>query len=89
MSRFDHRKYSPAPKVTGFTRTWPDQEITRAPIWVSEDLRDGNQALLEPMTVEQKQKLFKLLEALEENDDVQSVAANFSVSDDVMAKLIG
>ena len=61
MSRFDHRKYSPAPKVTGFTRTWPDQEITRAPIWVSEDLRDGNQALLEPMTVEQKQKLFKLL----------------------------
>ena len=34
-------------------------------------------------------KLFKLLEALEENDDVQSVAANFSVSDDVMTKLTG
>lgn len=61
MSRFDHRKYKPAPRVTGFERTWPDQVITQAPIWVSEDLRDGNQALLEPMTVEQKQKLFKLL----------------------------
>ncbi|MGN8158150.1 2-isopropylmalate synthase [Salinisphaera sp. RV14] len=61
MSRFDHRKYKPAPRVTGFDRTWPEREITRAPIWVSEDLRDGNQALLEPMTVEQKQKLWKLL----------------------------
>ncbi|HET7313815.1 2-isopropylmalate synthase [Salinisphaera sp.] len=61
MSRFDHRKYKPAPRVTGFNRSWPEREITRAPIWVSEDLRDGNQALLEPMTVEQKQKLWKLL----------------------------
>ncbi len=61
MSRFDHRKYKRPPRVTGFDRTWPEREITRAPIWVSEDLRDGNQALLEPMTVEQKQKLWKLL----------------------------
>ncbi|MES1936798.1 2-isopropylmalate synthase [Salinisphaera hydrothermalis] len=61
MSRFDHRKYQRPPRVTGFTRTWPEREITRAPIWVSEDLRDGNQALLEPMTVAQKQKMWKLL----------------------------
>jgi 2-isopropylmalate synthase len=61
MSRFDHRKYKPAPRVTGFDRTWPEREITRAPTWVSEDLRDGNQALLEPMTVEQKQQLWQLL----------------------------
>lgn len=61
MSRFDHRKYKPAARVTGFDRTWPEREITRAPIWVSEDLRDGNQALLEPMTVEQKQKMWRLL----------------------------
>ncbi|WP_423822082.1 2-isopropylmalate synthase [Salinisphaera sp. SPP-AMP-43] len=61
MSRFDHRKYKPAARVTGFSRTWPDREITQAPIWVSEDLRDGNQALLEPMTVEQKQKMWRLL----------------------------
>ncbi|HLQ85977.1 MAG TPA: 2-isopropylmalate synthase, partial [Salinisphaeraceae bacterium] len=61
MSRFDHRKYKPVPRVTGFNRTWPERDITRAPIWVSEDLRDGNQALLEPMTVEQKQKLWRLI----------------------------
>ena len=61
MSRFDHRKYQRPPRVTGFTRTWPEREITRAPIWVSEDLRDGNQALLEPMTVAQKQKMWQLL----------------------------
>ena len=61
MSGFDHRKYKPVPRVTGFNRTWPEREITRAPIWVSEDLRDGNQALLEPMTVAQKQKLWQLI----------------------------
>lgn len=58
---FDHTKYRRQPKVTGFQRTWPDKEITQAPIWVSEDLRDGNQALLEPMTVEQKKKLWQLI----------------------------
>lgn len=61
MSRFDHRKYAPAPRVPAFNRTWPDRDLDTAPIWVSEDLRDGNQALLEPMTVEQKQRLWKLL----------------------------
>lgn len=61
MSQFDHRKYRPIPRVTNFKRTWPDKEITQAPIWVSEDLRDGNQALLEPMSVEQKQKLWQLI----------------------------
>lgn len=61
MARFDHRKYKPAARVTGFDRTWPERDITRAPIWVSEDLRDGNQALLEPMTVEQKKKMWRLL----------------------------
>lgn len=42
-------------------RTWPDRVIEKAPIWCSVDLRDGNQALIEPMTVEQKIKLFDLL----------------------------
>ncbi|ROO35197.1 2-isopropylmalate synthase [Salinisphaera orenii] len=61
MSRFDHRKYRPAPRVTGFDRTWPERDLTQAPIWVSEDLRDGNQALLEPMSVDQKKRLWQLL----------------------------
>lgn len=58
MSAFDHRKYRPAPRVPAFNRLWPDRDLDHAPIWVSEDLRDGNQALLEPMTVEQKQRFW-------------------------------
>lgn len=58
---FNHRKYQPVEPVTGFTRTWPDRQVTEAPIWASVDLRDGNQALLEPMNVAQKQRLWHLL----------------------------
>jgi len=58
MSCFDHRKYHPAPRVPAFDRQWPDRDLAAAPTWVSEDLRDGNQALLEPMSVEQKQRLW-------------------------------
>ncbi|MFC0819579.1 2-isopropylmalate synthase [Moraxella marmotae] len=59
---FDFNKYRPfafAPKLEN--RTWPDKTITKAPIWASVDLRDGNQALIDPMTIEQKLKFFKLL----------------------------
>ena len=42
-------------------RTWPDKVIDKAPVWVSVDLRDGNQALIDPMTIEQKLRFFKLL----------------------------
>lgn len=60
-NRFDHRKYKPFPPIALKDRTWPDQLITAAPTWCSVDLRDGNQALIEPMSVAQKQKLFELL----------------------------
>jgi 2-isopropylmalate synthase len=58
---FNHKKYTPFKSVEIKNRTWPDQEITSAPIWSSVDLRDGNQALVEPMTVEQKKQFFALL----------------------------
>ncbi|NVK73629.1 MAG: 2-isopropylmalate synthase [Oceanospirillaceae bacterium] len=61
MSSFDHTKYTPFKPVAIANRTWPDNEITKAPIWSSVDLRDGNQALVEPMTVEQKKQFFALL----------------------------
>lgn len=61
MSSFNHTKYRPFTPVALENRTWPDQEITTAPLWASVDLRDGNQALVEPMTVEQKKEFFKLL----------------------------
>lgn len=42
-------------------RTWPDQIISKAPRWLSTDLRDGNQALIDPMTPDRKRKMFDLL----------------------------
>ncbi|MCB1904342.1 MAG: 2-isopropylmalate synthase, partial [Gammaproteobacteria bacterium] len=61
MKAFNHTKYRPVPPVTLRNRQWPDRTITQAPRWASVDLRDGNQALLEPMSVAQKQRLWKLL----------------------------
>lgn len=60
-SAFDHRKYRPTARVPAFNRQWPDRDLDHAPTWVSEDLRDGNQALLEPMNVEQKKRLWQLI----------------------------
>lgn len=54
-------KYRPFESVPIKNRTWPDNTITKAPIWCSVDLRDGNQALINPMTVEQKLEFFDLL----------------------------
>ena len=42
-------------------RTWPDQVITKAPRWCAVDLRDGNQALIDPMDPERKRRMFDLL----------------------------
>ena len=54
-------KYRPFPPVHLPDRTWPGRTITQAPRWCAVDLRDGNQALVKPMTVEQKTRLFQLL----------------------------
>ena len=58
---FDHSKYSAFQPVSLPDRTWPNNTITKSPDWCSVDLRDGNQALVNPMNVEQKTRLFKLL----------------------------
>jgi 2-isopropylmalate synthase len=54
-------KYRPFPAIALADRTWPNKTITRAPIWMSTDLRDGNQALFEPMNAERKMRMFKML----------------------------
>ena len=55
------KKYKP-PLITNFSqRQWPDKIITKSPSWCSVDLRDGNQALPDPMTPKQKLEYFKLL----------------------------
>lgn len=54
-------KYRPFPPVNLPDRTWPDQVIDHAPIWCSVDLRDGNQALPQPMSIDEKLEFFDLL----------------------------
>jgi 2-isopropylmalate synthase len=54
-------KYRPFPSISLPDRTWPEQTITRAPIWCSVDLRDGNQALPQPMSIDEKLEFFELL----------------------------
>ena len=58
---FNHKKYQPFQPINIPDRTWPDQVIRTAPRWCSVDLRDGNQALIEPMSVAQKKLMFDLL----------------------------
>jgi len=58
---FDYRRYQKNPVMNFPERTWPNNEITKAPVWVSVDLRDGNQALIDPMIVEEKMEFFQLL----------------------------
>jgi len=58
---FQPAKYRRFPVINKTDRRWPDQQIQQAPIWCSVDLRDGNQALIDPMTVEQKKAMWNLL----------------------------
>ncbi|MRR49802.1 MAG: 2-isopropylmalate synthase [Rhodocyclaceae bacterium] len=59
-----HRKYRPFPAIGLAGRQWPDRTIDCAPVWMSTDLRDGNQALFEPMNAERKMRMFKMLCAI-------------------------
>ncbi|MBP1316556.1 2-isopropylmalate synthase [Herbaspirillum huttiense F1] len=54
-------KYRPFPAIDLPDRTWPSKVIDTPPIWMSTDLRDGNQALIEPMNAERKLRFFELL----------------------------
>ncbi|MCR1782284.1 2-isopropylmalate synthase [Nocardioides carbamazepini] len=60
-SGMPYHRYTAFEPVTVPDRTWPDQKITRAPRWLSTDLRDGNQALIDPMSPSRKMKMFELL----------------------------
>ena len=64
MKKFDYRKYPAYPALKMASRRWPDAVIKQAPIWCSVDLRDGNQALIEPMTPAQKSRLYDQLVAV-------------------------
>lgn len=57
----NYKRYKRNPVVNFPERTWPDKEIEKAPIWCSVDLRDGNQALIDPMVVDEKIEFFQFL----------------------------
>ena len=57
-------RYRKVPVVHYPERVWPNKEIEKAPVWCSVDLRDGNQALVEPMVVEEKIEMFNMLIAM-------------------------
>jgi 2-isopropylmalate synthase len=57
----NYKRYKRVPVVDYPEREWPNKEIQHAPIWCSVDLRDGNQALIEPMVVEEKLEFFQML----------------------------
>lgn len=57
----NYQKYKRVPVMDYPEREWPNKQIMKAPIWCSVDLRDGNQALIEPMVVEEKVEMFNLL----------------------------
>ncbi|EZH79957.1 2-isopropylmalate synthase [Ectopseudomonas composti] len=64
MLKDPSKKYRPFTQIQIPDRTWPDQIIDKAPIWLSTDLRDGNQSLIEPMDAEKKMRFFKCLLAV-------------------------
>ena len=64
MMRNPSEKYRPFPQVKLNGRRWPTRTIERAPIWMSTDLRDGNQALIDPMSIGAKLEFFEMLVAV-------------------------
>ncbi len=64
MSQYNHKKYTPIVTVDKQDRRWPNKTIDHAPAWCSVDLRDGNQALIDPMTPPQKLEMFEMLVAV-------------------------
>jgi len=61
MTQFNYKKYTPIVSVDKIDRRWPNRVTKAAPQWCSVDLRDGNQALIEPMTPPQKLEMFEML----------------------------
>ena len=81
-------KYQPFPPVDLPDRQWPSRQITAAPIWCSVDLRDGNQALAIPMSVEEKVEMFGLLVQLGFKEIEVGFPAASQIEFDFMRRLV-
>ena len=82
------KRYKRVPVVDYPQRQWPNKEIQKAPIWCSVDLRDGNQALIEPMTVEEKMEMFQLLVKLGFKEIEIGFPAASQIEFDFLRKLV-
>lgn len=81
-------KYRAFPPVQITGRTWPDVVLTRPPVWCSVDLRDGNQALIEPMDIPRKLRMFKTLVAIGFKEIEVGFPSASQVEFDFLRKLI-
>ncbi len=102
MSSMPISKYRAYAPVNLPDRQWPSKVLTQAPIWCSVDLRDGNQALIEPMGVERKNRMFQLLVAMgfkeievafpaasqTDFDFVRSIIESGAIPDDVAIQVL-
>ena len=84
----NYKRYKRVPVVNYPQRQWPNKEIEKAPIWCSVDLRDGNQALIEPMTVEEKVEMFQLLVKLGFKEIEIGFPASSQIEFDFLRKLV-
>lgn len=82
------KRYKRVPVVDYPQRQWPNKEIEKAPIWCSVDLRDGNQALIEPMTVDEKVEMFQLLVKLGFKEIEIGFPAASQIEFDFLRKLV-
>lgn len=81
-------KYRAFPPVRLVDRTWPDAVISQPPVWCSVDLRDGNQALVEPMDIERKMRMFEQLVKIGFKEIEVGFPSASQVEFDFMRKLI-
>jgi 2-isopropylmalate synthase len=95
-------KYRPFPQIQLADRQWPSRVITKAPRWLSTDLRDGNQALIDPMGAEKKSRFFDLLVKVglkeievgfpsagaTEFDFIRGLVDNDRIPDDVLVQVL-
>ena len=102
MLRDPSAKYRPFPQVDLPDRLWPSRTITRAPRWLSTDLRDGNQALIDPMNADKKQRFFDMLVRIglkeieigfpsagaTEFDFIRGLVESDSIPDDVVPQVL-
>lgn len=84
----NYKKYKRVPVIDFPEREWPNNEIQKAPIWCSVDLRDGNQALIEPMVVEEKIEMFEFLVKLGFKDIEIGFPAASQIEFDFLRQLV-